>query len=182
MANQSTSGSLIDDLEAIRYSLDKIAKSEPVIPTLEEIVDKRTPTSVNPENPFLSSSSLSELLKIRNDAEARAAHELAQLKPIILAGSVEEVPSKPATPDPEEIMEQMEAQFGNWIENSVSQYMALFENDLRNQLQQDFRELVSKWYEDHELPIPESFAQRMKEETEQQTPEQDEANPSLPEK
>lgn len=150
---------LIEDLEAIRKSLDKVSESKPQIPTLEEIVGHRTPTTVNPSNPFLSSDSLSELIKIRNEAESRSAEELAKLSPV---KSVEEILSKPPEgPDPEVILEQMEALFDTWVENSVTQYLEVFESELRNRLQQDFRDLVTNWYSEHEIPLPEGFVKRM---------------------
>lgn len=153
-----STSTLLKDLEEIRQSLDKIAQSEPVIPTLEEVVGRRAPTAVNPNNPFLSSSSLSELINIRNQAEQRAAEELARLKPV---RPIEEI-LKPRheqllAPDPEQILAQMESLFENWVENTVNDYMHLFESELRNRLQQDFRTLVGQWYEEHNLPIPESF-------------------------
>ncbi|MDX1341696.1 MAG: hypothetical protein R3309_15220 [Reinekea sp.] len=158
MSDQSSPRTLIEDLEAIRKSLDKIAESKTEIPTLEEIVGHRAPTTVNPSNPFLSSSSLSELIKIRNEAEARAAQELADMAPV---KSIEEILAEPPkAPDPEVIIEQMEAMFDSWVENSVSQYMEIFESELRNRLQQDFRELVGQWYIEHELPLPKSFEHR----------------------
>jgi len=173
MPDQDPQHTLLDDLVAIRKSLDKISESKPNIPTLEEIVGHRTPTTVNPENPFLSSNSLSELIKIRNEAEANAAQELAELSPV---KTVEEIlldePEPPPVPDPDLIIEQMEQMFDSWIENSVSQYMELFEGELRNRLQQDFKGLVTQWYKEHELPLPESFEHRDQEqmqESEQQT-------------
>lgn len=160
---EPTSRTLLEDLEAIQKSLDKIAKTEPSIPTLEEIVGHRAPTSVNPENPFLSSSSLSELIKIRNEAESRAAEEMANLAPV---KSIEEILAEPVKgPDPEQIIEQMELLFDTWVENSVQQYLEVFESELRNRLQQDFRDLVTQWYKEHELPLPESFQARDQEDT-----------------
>ena len=155
MADQASPRTLIEDLEAIRKSLDKIASSKPQIPTLEEIVGHRAPTTVNPKNPFLSSTSLSELIKIRNEAEARAAQELADMAPIKTIEEILAVP--PTAPDPDIIIEQMELMFDTWVENSVSQYMEIFESELRNRLQQDFRDLVSQWYREHNLPLPASF-------------------------
>ncbi len=158
MTDQSSPRTLIEDLEAIRKSLDKIASSKPQIPTLEEIVGHRAPTTVNPQNPFLSSASLSELIKIRNEAEARAAQELADMAPV---KTIEEILAEPPkAPDPEVIIEHMEVMFDSWVENSVSQYMEIFESELRNRLQQDFRDLVTQWYREHELPLPASFEQR----------------------
>jgi len=160
--------SLIQDLEAIQQSLDKIARSKPNIPTLEEIVGFRPPTAVNPSNPFLSSSSLTNLLKIRNEAETQSAEELAAIEPAKVISELmhdnedlaDPQEAKPATPDPEEIMSQMETMFESWIENSVAQYMSLFESELRNRLQQDFRSLIQKWYSENDLPIPDKFINR----------------------
>lgn len=172
----STSRTLLDDLEAIRQSLDKISKSEPQIPTLEEIVGHRAPTTVNPDNPFLSSQSLSELIRIRNEAEARAAEELAKAEPIRPIPDIlepEPLSITPPAPDPDEIVRQMEAMFDTWIEHSVSEYMSVFESELRNRLQQDFRDLVTGWYREHDLPVPESFLNR-------ETEEPDTSDPNSP--
>lgn len=158
--------SLLDDLEAIRTSLDKIAASQPSIPTLEEIVGKRPPTSVNPRNPFLSSDSLSRLIKIRNEAEARAAEELASIEPVrnleeILAKNEQPDESATPVPDPEFILSQMENLFNLWVEEAVAEYLNLFESELRNRLQQDFRQLITHWYQEHQLPIPPEFLARL---------------------
>jgi hypothetical protein len=171
---EPSSRTLLEDLEAIQKSLDKIAKTEPSIPTLEEIVGHRAPTTVNPENPFLSSTSLSELIKIRNEAESRAAEELANLAPV---KSIQEILAEPPKgPDPEQIIEQMEQMFDTWVENSVQQYLDVFESELRNRLQQDFRDLVTHWYKEHELPLPDSFQARLQadSESEESTPDHDE--------
>ena len=166
---------LLEDLEAIRKSLDKVAEVKPQIPTLEEIVGHRTPTTVNPSNPFLSSDSLSELIKIRNEAESRSAEELANLTPV---KTIAEILTKaPEGPDPQEILEQMEALFDTWVENSVTQYLEVFETELRNRLQQDFRDLVTNWYKEHELPLPEGFLQRVEEDS----AKSEEATPETPE-
>lgn len=166
--------SLIEDLEAIRKSLDGIAESETTdIPTLDEIVGHRTPTSVNPENPFLSGNSLSELIKIRNEAEAREAERLAKASPV---KSVEEIlhhESEPVAdaesnhdltdnPDPEQIVAAMEDMFDSWKEGAIREYVAIFEHELRHRLQQDFRELVRNWYREHNMSIPEAFISRDK--------------------
>ncbi|WP_028669667.1 hypothetical protein [Saccharospirillum impatiens] len=159
--------SLLKDLEDIRQSLDRIVRPESQIPLLDEIVDKRSPTHVNPDNPFLSSQSLSELIRIRNEAEARAAEELASLAPLrpiteIVHSeqqrqAVVEPPKPPPAPDPEQVLAQLETVFDHWIDDTVANYLTLFERDLRNRLQQDFRTLVSQWYEDNDLPVPTSF-------------------------
>ena len=158
MSKQPVNHTLLEDLEAIQKSLDKISQSKPLIPTLEEIVGHRPPTTVNPANPFLSSQSLSELISIRNEAETHAAEELARIKPI---RPIEEIltPEAPkvTAPDPAIIIEQMEHMFDSWIESAVTDYMSLFESELRNRLQQDFRTLITQWYEDNNLPIPEGF-------------------------
>jgi len=170
---------LLEDLEAIRKSLDKADDSASTIPTLEEIVGHRGPASVNMKNPFLSSSSLSELIKIRNDAEARAAQELSKLKPVMTLDQIQaanalaaEPEQKPEpVPDPNLIISQMEQLFDSWIENSVAQYMVLFESELRNRLQQDFHQLVTRWYQEQGLAVPASFlAQATPEATPNDTP------------
>ncbi|MEX0624652.1 MAG: hypothetical protein WD251_12175 [Saccharospirillum sp.] len=164
MDQKDSQQSLLQDLEDIRQSLDRIAQSETQIPLLDEIVDKRTPTHVSPDNPFLSSQSLSELIRIHNEAETRAADELAPLRPIneIVRReqnlpTAEETPKPPSAPDPEQVMAQLETVFGHWIDDTVSDYLQLFERDLRNRLQQDFRLLVSQWYAENDLPLPEAF-------------------------
>lgn len=167
MDQKDSQQSLLQDLEAIRQSLDRVARSESQIPLLDEIVDKRSPTHVNPDNPFLSSQSLSELIRIRNEAEARAAEELASLAPLRPITEIvrkeqdtpatPEPPKPPPGPDPEQVLAQLETVFDHWIEGTVGDYLQLFERDLRNRLQQDFRSLVSQWYEDNDLPLPESF-------------------------
>jgi hypothetical protein len=158
VSKQPANHTLLEDLEAIQKSLDKIAESKPEIPTLEEIVGHRAPTTVNPKNPFLSSQSLSELINIRNEAETRAAEELAKIKPI---RPIEEILKAEApvveTPDPAVIIDQMEQMFDSWIENAVNDYISIFESELRNRLQQDFRTLVTQWYQEHDLPLPEGF-------------------------
>lgn len=167
MDQKDAKQSLLQDLEDIRQSLDRVARTESQIPLLDEIVDKRSPTHVNPKNPFLSSQSLSELIRIRNEAEARAAEELASLAPLrpitdIVRKEqnlpqVEEAPKPPPGPDPEQVLAQLETLFSHWIDDTVSDYLKLFERDLRNRLQQDFRNLVSQWYEDNDVPLPDSF-------------------------
>ncbi len=167
MEQKDSQQSLLQDLEDIRQSLDRVARTESQIPLLDEIVDKRSPTHVNPNNPFLSSQSLSELIRIRNEAEARAAEELASLTPLrpitdIVRKEqhrppVEEAPKPLAGPDPDQVMAQLEILFSHWIDDTVSDYLKLFERDLRNRLQQDFRNLVSQWYEDNNVPLPDSF-------------------------
>ncbi len=166
MSQQPSTLSLLEDLEAIQKSLKKIADSSTEIPTLDEVVEDARPSSLNPSNPFLSSESLSELIQIRNQAEARAARDLAKLgrvKPIeeILETDKEPEPEPEVlAPDPEEIIAKMEILFGTWIEHSVAQYLNVFESELRNHLQQDFRSLVTNWFKEHELPLPESFQAR----------------------
>ncbi|GGX64313.1 hypothetical protein [Saccharospirillum salsuginis] len=190
MSQNDDPKSLLKDLEDIRQSLDRIVDSESAIPLLDEIVDKRTPTHVNPDNPFLSSQSLSELIRIRNEAEARAAEEIASLAPLRPIEDIierqkrekkeleaeeqqqldlgdpepEPEPELPKGPDPELILEQLETAFSHWIDDAVASYVQLFENDIRNRLQQDFRKLIWNWYEEHELPIPEGFLARERDE------------------
>jgi hypothetical protein len=180
MADLRAQQSLLEDLEAIRKSLDKVNDSTSTIPTLEEIVGHRGPATVNLKNPFLSSSSLAELIKIRNDAESRAAQELSKLKPVMTLDAIQAANPPPAlaaqpepdpAPDPQLIINQMEQLFDSWIENSVAQYMVLFESELRNRLQQDFRVLVTRWYQEQGLAVPASFlAQASAEPTPDDTP------------
>lgn len=153
--------SLLRDLEDIRQSLDRIAQSEPAIPLLEEIVDKRTPTHVNPNNPFLSSQSLSELIRIRNEAEARAARELASLTPAKTHADEPkpDAAKQPASPDPADIQRQLEAVFNSWVDDAVGDCLDLFERELRHRLHQDFRTLVAQWFRQAGLPVPDDFAE-----------------------
>lgn len=158
MDQKESQQSLLQDLEAIRQSLDRVARTESQIPLLDEIVDKRRPTHVNPDNPFLSSQSLSELIRIRNEAEARAAEELASLSPLRpITDILSKEPESLSAPDPEQVLAQLETAFGHWIDDTVANYIQLFERDLRNRLQQDFRQLVGQWYKEHDLPLPASF-------------------------
>jgi hypothetical protein len=188
----STTLSLLQDLEAIQKSLKKITDSAIEIPTLDEIVSESHPKSLNPNNPFLSSSSLSELIRIRNEAEARAAEELANIGKIrsieeiliqsqqqIMEGEPESEPEpepEPQGPDPEEIIERLESLFETWVDHSVNQYLKIFESELRNHLQQDFRSLVTSWYLDHDLPIPENFKKRHPEKDEKDAPRKGESD------
>ena len=131
MTDPNTLGkSLIEDLEAIRESLDRIARSKPggpAVPVVDEVVDKREATPLNPDNPFLSSESLSELIRIRNEAEARAAQELADQQ-------TAEVQLDP----------QFEAAFNAWADKVLPEYVALFERDLRHRLRADFKKLLDE--------------------------------------
>lgn len=165
--SQHDSKSLLKDLEEIRQSLDRIARSKPAIPLLDEIVEKREPTHVNPNNPFLSSQSLSELIRIRNEAEARSAEELANMEPLRPIGEIVRKADLQASPrpDPELIKDQLETLFSTWIDDAVENYLRLFEQDLRNRLQQDFRKLVAQWFRDSDLPVPEDFLDRPENET-----------------
>jgi len=176
MADHRSQQTLLEDLEAIRNSLDKGPEAPSIIPTLEDIVGQRAPTSVNLKNPFLSSDSLSELLKIRNEAESVAAQALSELKPLwardemadslSLADSKLEAQSErepePALeleviPDPDLIIGQMEQLFASWVENSVAEHMVRFENELRTRLHQDFRQLITHWYQEQGLELPANF-------------------------
>lgn len=154
--SQHDNKSLLKDLEDIRQSLDRIAKSESAIPLLEEIVDKREPTHVNPNNPFLSSRSLSELIRIRNEAEVKAAEELADMKPSVTVRE-HRSPQIPVAPDPDIIRGQLESVFESWIDEAVENYLQLFEQELRYRLRQDYRKLVTQWFQESGLPVPDTF-------------------------
>lgn len=156
MNDRSDPGSLIDDLEAIRKSLDRIAQSEPVIPVLEEVVDKTTPRHINPNNPFLSSHSLSELIRIRNEAEVKSAEELARLAPLRPVRSAE-APRPPKAPDPEQVTRQLQELCASWVDEALDHYLEVFEQELRARLEQDVRTLVEQWYQQHNLPLPKPF-------------------------
>lgn len=156
MNDRSDPGSLIDDLEAIRKSLDRIAQSEPVIPVLEEVVDKSTPRHINPDNPFLSSQSLSELIRIRNEAEVKSAEELARLAPLRPVRPTK-TPTPSSAPDPVQITGQLQELCASWVDEALDHYLEVFEQELRARLEQDVRTLVEQWYQQHNLPVPESF-------------------------
>lgn len=162
MSQPDDQNDLLKDLEAIRHSLDRIARSEPAIPLLEEVVSKRAPSHINPGNPFLSSRSLSELIRIRNEAEARAAEELAALEPLRPIGEILQPRERDrqTTPDPTVIHDQLETVFASWADEAVDNYVRLFELELRNRLQQDFRKLVAQWFRDNDLPVPDHFVDR----------------------
>lgn len=159
MSDPSNPGSLLDDLEAIRKSLDRIAQSEPVIPVLEEIVDKKTPRHLNPDNPFLSSHSLSELIRIRNEAEVKSAEELARLAPLRPIRQTKQ-PEQPKAPDPDQITQQLQELCASWVDEALDHYVEVFEQELRVRLEQDVRTLVGQWYQQNNLPLPESFQPR----------------------
>lgn len=156
MNDQSNPGSLISDLEAIRKSLDRIAQSEPVIPVLEEVVDKKTPRHINPDNPFLSSHSLSELIRIRNEAEVKSAEELARLAPLRPVRQAKQ-PDLPRAPDPDQITQQLQELCASWVDEALDHYLEVFEQELRARLEQDVRTLVGQWYQQNNLPLPEAF-------------------------
>jgi hypothetical protein len=166
VSKQPINHTLLEDLEAIQKSLDSISNTKPMIPTLEEIVGHRAPTmSINPSNPFLSSQSLSDLISIRNEAETRAAEELVKIKPTHpIKESIAPSAGNANAPDPNAVIDQMERMFDSWIEGAVTNYMSLFECELRNRLQQDFKTLITQWYQDNNLPIPEGFERPQKDE------------------
>ena len=83
---------IIDDLESIRSTLDTtglIQNSEVTsldgdftlaeIPLLEDVTGHRTPIQNHTSNPFLSSKTLESLVHKRNEAEAKAAEDLAHM-------------------------------------------------------------------------------------------------------
>ncbi|WP_108124643.1 hypothetical protein [Saccharospirillum mangrovi] len=121
---------LLDDLEALRQSLDRMARSEPALPVVDEVVEKRPASPLNPDNPFLSSDSLSELIRIRNEAEARAAEEQAELN---FEESLDAV-----------LTDNLEAAFNRWADEALADYLQLFERDLRRRLRNDFLRLLAE--------------------------------------
>ena len=91
---------LLQELENLKDTLSSNKKRDQednVIPTLEEVVGHEKTIQQRKENPFLSSETLAQLISKRNDAEAKAAEELAQ---IIRQHRVtpSEQSSKPMTP------------------------------------------------------------------------------------
>lgn len=132
MNDDSVRQQLLDDLEALRRSLDQIAHSEASIPLVDEVVDKGPPSPLNPDNPFLSSDSLSELIRIRNEAEARAAEEQAQARP-----TSAELLDQP-------LSDELEATFNCWADQALADYISLFERDLRRRLRADFLRLLNE--------------------------------------
>ena len=133
MTDDSVRQQLLHDLEALRQSLDHIAQTpEPVMPpVVDKVVDEDTdkrPSPLNPDNPFLSSDSLSELIRIRNEAEQRAAEEQAQ--------------SAEALDQP--LSDELEAAFNRWADQALADYISLFERDLRRRLRADFIRLLNE--------------------------------------
>lgn len=122
---------LLSDLEALRQSLDQMARSEPSAPLLDEVVEKRPESPLNPDNPFLSSNSLSELIRIRDEAEARSAAS-----------------AHADAPDPI-LSEAMEAAFERWADRALADYLALFERDLRRRLRHEFARLLAEHQNTH---------------------------------
>lgn len=163
MADHRSPQTLLEELEAIRNSLDNGPEAQSIIPTLEDVVGQRAPTSVNLNNPFLSSNSLSALLKIRNDAESVAAQERSELTPLgardKISDSELELALEPSLvaevmPDPGLMIGQMEQLLASWIEDSVAEHMVRFERELRVRLEQDFHQLIARWYQEQGLALP----------------------------
>lgn len=132
MSDHSFRQQLLDDLEALRQSLDHIAQTPtPTAPPLvDKVIDHSTdkrPSPLNPDNPFLCSDSLSELIRIRNEAELRAAEEAQTASPI-----------NPALSD------ELEAAFNRWADQALADYISLFERDLRRRLRADFIRLLNE--------------------------------------
>ncbi|MFG1497328.1 hypothetical protein ABMA57_11900 [Saccharospirillum sp. HFRX-1] len=141
MTNDSVRQQLLHDLEALRQSLDHIAQTpaSTVPPIVDKVVDKgvdgapdkeldKRPSPLNPDNPFLSSDSLSELIRIRNEAERRAAEEQAQSAP----------------PLDQPLSDELEAAFNSWADQALADYISLFERDLRRRLRADFIRLLNE--------------------------------------
>lgn len=141
MSNDSVRQQLLHDLEALRQSLDHIAQTpaSTVPPIVDKVVDKgvdkapdkepdKRPSPLNPDNPFLSSDSLSELIRIRNEAELRAAEAQAQ--------------SAETLDQP--LSDELEAAFNRWADQALADYISLFERDLRRRLRADFIRLFNE--------------------------------------
>ncbi|PTY36942.1 hypothetical protein BGP77_06560 [Saccharospirillum sp. MSK14-1] len=137
MTNDSVRQQLLDDLEALRQSLDHIARTpaSTVPPIVDKVVDDaaekesdKKSSPLNPDNPFLSSDSLSELIRIRNEAEQRAAEEEAQ---------TEDALDQP-------LSDELEAAFNRWADQALADYISLFERDLRRRLRADFVRLLNE--------------------------------------
>lgn len=142
MSSSSDPKSLIDDLEAIKNSLEKISSNEPKIPTLDDMVAQRSPRKLNPSNPFLSSSSLSKLIKERNLAEQNEAHELAKL-----ASARPSQSGSLTSKDPtfEQISNQIDDRKNAWIEELVQFHITLFEKELRQRLKTEYETQIQQW-------------------------------------
>lgn len=151
MPDNQQDKTLLDELEAIRESLDKLDKPELSIPTLDEIVEHEAPLSFKPDNPFLSSASLSELIKKRNEAESKAAEELARLKPTTSARASNQPNTPKNQPDPNFILSHMQSQFDAWLDQTVATHVSLFEKELRDHFQNRFNELLSEWNQQNSL-------------------------------
>lgn len=133
MTNDSVRQQLLHDLEALRQSLDHIAQTpaSSVPPIVDKVVDDsadKRPSPLNPDNPFLSSDSLSELIRIRNEAERRAAEEQAQ------SAEALDLP----------LSDELEAAFNRWADQALADYISLFERDLRRRLRADFIRLLNE--------------------------------------
>ncbi|TCS36709.1 hypothetical protein [Reinekea marinisedimentorum] len=63
-------------------------------------------------------------------------------------------------PDPERIVTSLASAFDTRKEQAVKEQVALFEAELRDRLELDFRELVRNWYREHHMAIPEAFISR----------------------
>lgn len=78
-----TRGKLIKDLENLHQTLseENISKTpeQLPIPLLDQIVGQQKTVQSSNRNPFLSSKTLEDLIAKRNDAESKAAAELASM-------------------------------------------------------------------------------------------------------
>ncbi|AJQ94924.1 hypothetical protein [Gynuella sunshinyii] len=83
MSNDKDTGTdkLLQELENLKDTLseEQHADKDNFIPTLEEVVGHEKTIQQRKENPFLSSETLAQLISKRNDAEAKAAEELARI-------------------------------------------------------------------------------------------------------
>ncbi|WP_428244364.1 hypothetical protein [Gynuella sp.] len=83
MSNDKDTGTdkLLQELENLKDTLseEQNADKDNFIPTLEEVVGHEKTIQQRKENPFLSSETLAQLISKRNDAEAKAAEELARI-------------------------------------------------------------------------------------------------------
>ena len=190
--SQTSNKSLIKELETIRQSLDEILENAE-IPTLDDIIDQaalgqKSLDGINPDNPFLSSDSLSELIKIRNEAVARLQESKQAAntnKPSITgassasttsaqspAGAAQEAePLIPAeqsaeavtlSADADQLIAHMDSCFRSWKNQLVRKYVKKFEQELNSQLEHDFQLFVQEQLKQHQLTETDQLLNRRK--------------------
>ncbi|TXR53798.1 hypothetical protein [Reinekea thalattae] len=194
--SQTSNKSLIKELETIRQSLDEILENAE-IPTLDDIIDQaalgqKSLDGINPDNPFLSSDSLSELIKIRNEAVARLQESKQAAnanKPSITSASSASTTSaqspsqtptgaaqeaEPLIPneqsaeavtlsaDADQLIAHMDSCFRSWKNQLVRKYVKKFEQELNSQLEHDFQLFVQEQLKQHQLTETDQLLNRRK--------------------